>query len=617
MKKIILFSLAFFVLLMFSFPSSADGTALRIETTQAYPGMSASYANGYVPTAIGGQARVVLPLAVSPGNTVDVDIVGPITVTPILPSDGPFIHVNYEFEVSLNNGVYLVDRAFPLNAKRINGTYEIMFLIQYKDDQGELYNQSFPVYVTITDGTDPDYEEPEPTPETTPVVGQLRIDSNTLYEGMGKTYGQGYVPTINNGVATIILPLKGVAYYGEVTLTADLGSGEDNPFVLGNYSQTLYGRGLYVFKLDIPLKADRINGAYPVTLYADYLDIDGEMAQQSFTVNVTITDGEDPPDPYATPEPEEVERPELFIRKCTATPDTVTGNEEFEVEVVIDNIGAIRARNVILSFGSEEEGIVPVGTAGAMLLDNIASEASSKASFKLKTTRDVLAGNRGFFVTLDYRDLYGGEYSTTRQFLIAVHQPVDITYDLIVFPKEVEIGETITIPSNVFNIGKSYLRNVTITLTGDGLFPKSSVFLGDVAPGQAGIGEMEVYVDMPVEGDAATSGLIYGNYVIRYQDELGETYTVDIEVESEIKNLEQDEEYSEAADYSEEEGYSEDGIGTEEELSAEEGFSEDEAGSPTVQWWVYALIGFAVIVLIFISIIIWRLTRMMKIGKKG
>ncbi len=125
--------------------------------------------------------------------------------------------------------------------------------------------------------------------------------------------------------------------------------------------------------------------------------------------------------------------------------------------------------------------------------------------------------------------------------------------------------------------------------------------MGDVEPGQAGIGEMEVYVDMPVEGDAATSGLIYGNYVIRYQDELGETYTVDIEVESEIKNLEQDEEYS----------------STEEDLNAEEVFSEEDGDAPAVQWWVYALIGFAVIVLIFISIIIWRLTRMMKIGKRG
>lgn len=615
-QKVILFFLIISILFNFSIPSLADETTLRIETTGKYSSMSASYANGYIPTVGGGQAHVVLPL-IDPGT--DDIFENIITVTPILPLDGPFRHVNYEFEVTRDvNGVYLIDRSYPLNPKRVNGTYEITFLVQYKDDLGEPFTQSFTVYVTIVDGIDPDYEEPEPTPEPTPpVAGELRIDSNTLYPGMEKSYAQGYVPTVVNGTATIILPLIGLAYYGEVTLTADLGAPEDNPFVLGNYSQTLYGRGRYVFKLDIPLKSDRINGVYPVELTAVYLDLYGDQVEQSFTVNVTITDGEDPPDPYATPEPEEVERPELFIRSCTATPDTVTGNEEFEVEIAIDNIGAIRARNVILSFGSEEEGIVPVGTAGAILLNNIASEESAAATFKLKTTRDVLAGNRGFYVTLDYRDLYGGEYSVTRQFLIAVIQPVDIAYDLVVFPKEVEAGETVTIPSNVFNIGKSYLRNVTITLTGDGFFPTSSVFLGDVEPGLAGIGEMEVLVDpSDVEGFDESDGLLYGNYVIRYQDELGETYTVDIEVETEIKDFESGDDYGEEEGYIEGEELSEEAFSDEADISGK-GESEEEGDAPASQWWIYALIGFAAIALIFIVIIILRLTRMMKNGKSG
>ena len=47
-----------------------------------------------------------------------------------------------------------------------------------------------------------------------------------------------------------------------------------------------------------------------------------------------------------------------------------------------------------------------------------------------------------------------------------------------------------------FNIGKSPLRNVTVNLSGAGLFPTSSVFLGDIQPGQAGYGEMKVFVGM-------------------------------------------------------------------------------------------------------------------------
>ena len=279
-RKIVLFFLTFSILFSFSVPSLGEEATLRIETTGKYSSMSASYANGYVPSVGGGQAHVVLPL-IDPGT--DDIFEDTITVTPILPLDGPFLHVNYEFEVKRDaNGVYLIDRSYPLQAKRVNGTYEITFLVQYKDDLGESIGQSFTVYVTILDGIDPDYEEPEPTPEPTPpVAGQLRIDSTNRYEGMDKTYAQGYVPTVVNGTATIFLPLIGLAYYGEVTLTADLGPSEDNPFVFGNYSQTLYGRGRYVFKLDIPLKSDRINGVYPVELTAVDLDLPFAMAPKS------------------------------------------------------------------------------------------------------------------------------------------------------------------------------------------------------------------------------------------------------------------------------------------------------------------------------------------------
>ena len=135
---------------------------------------------------------------------------------------------------------------------------------------------------------------PEPTPEPTPVADKLIIDSWNLYDGMDKTYQQGYVPRIVNGCCYIIFPLIGETYDGKVTVTADLGTTADSPFVFGNYSQTAAGWGRYVFMLEIPLVKGRINGSYPVTLKADYLDVLGQQKQQSFTLYVTVTDGRNP-----------------------------------------------------------------------------------------------------------------------------------------------------------------------------------------------------------------------------------------------------------------------------------------------------------------------------------
>ena len=432
---------------------------------------------------------------------------------------------------------------------------------------------------------------PVPTPTPTPIVDQLIIDSRNLYNGMDKTYGDGYVPRVVNGRVYIILPLLGETYDGKVTVTADLGTTVDSPFVFGNYSQTVgVGWSSYVFVFEIPLVKGRINGSYPVTFRADYLDVLGQQKQQGFTVYVTITDGKNPPDPNDVPK-QEVEKPELFISACTVSPDVIGGEEEFAVTVTIDNIGAIRARSVRLSYGSEAVGIVPVETNSAMHLPNIASGESETASFRLRTTKDVLAGEQPFYITLDYVDLYGGVYSGTRTFLAHVTQPAEMSYDSVSMPREVTAGETISLPANVFNIGKSTLRNVSVNLTGAGLYPTSSVFLGDIQPGQAGYGEMKVFIGMlsMTEGYTESYGRTTGTYVISYTDDAGEIHTVEQQISTEIKQPVIAGEKTEA-----------------------ERKAEEEQKRAMSQWWVSALVAFAIIAIVVAFIVVGRFTRMMK-----
>ena len=439
--------------------------------------------------------------------------------------------------------------------------------------------------------TQPSSPTANPTAEPTPVVDQLIIDSRNLYEGMDRTYAQGYVPRVVSGRAYIILPLLGQTYDGKVTVTADLGTTVGSPFVFGNYSQTVgAGWSSYVFVFEIPLVKGRINGSYPITFRADYLDVLGQQKQQGFTVYVTITDGNNPPDPNDVPK-QEVEKPELFISACTVSPDVIGGEEEFAVTITIDNIGAIRARSVRLSYGSEAAGIVPTETNSAMHLPNIASGKSETVSFKLRTTKDVLAGEQTFYITLDYVDLYGGVYSGTRTFLVHVTQPAEMSCDSVSMPKEVTAGETISLPANVFNIGKSTLRNVSVNLTGAGLYPTSSVFLGDIQPGQAGYGEMKVFIGMlsMTEGYSESYGRTTGTYVISYTDDAGETHAVEQQLSTEIKQPVIAGEKTEA------------------ERKAEE--EQKRAMSP---WWISALVAFAIIAIIIALIVVGRFTRMMK-----
>ena len=136
------------------------------------------------------------------------------------------------------------------------------------------------------------------------------------------------------------------------------------------------------------------------------------------------------------------------------------------------------------------------------------------------------------------------------------------------------------------------LRNVTVTLTGAGLFPTSSVFLGDIPPGEAGYGEMKVFIGMlsMTEGYTESYGPTTGTYTISYQDDQGVSYAEETQVSTEIKQPVIEGEKTEA-----------------------EKAAEAEARQAASQWWISVLVAFAVIAIIVAVIVVTRFTRMMRI----
>lgn len=413
------------------------------------------------------------------------------------------------------------------------------------------------------------------------VVEQLRIDSKTLYDGMDKTYEQGYIPRVENGKVYIVLPLMGKTYDEKVNITADLGTTQNSPFVFGNYSQTTGVQGgAYIFRLEIPLAVGRTNGFYPVALKADYLDASGNRAQQTFSVYVTITDGANADTGFVK---EVVETPKLYISACDIAQETVGGEEEFSVAVIIENIGVIQARSVILTYGSDTAGIVPAQTNNTMHLKNIAGGKSQTASFAFQTTTDVLAGEQSFYVKLDYVDIYGGIYTENRIFLVRVTQPAKMEYAPVSIPKQVISGETISVPVRVFNTGKSTLRNVVATISGSGLILTSSVFFGDILPGESGNGEVEFYVGILSMTDNTTNdyGKSNGTYTITYMDDNGEEHKEEMDFSTEIIQPAED--------------------------------SEDVTEEKTVgQWWISILVAFAIIAIIISAMVVTKFSRMMQ-----
>ena len=82
-----------------------------------------------------------------------------------------------------------------------------------------------------------DITNTEPTVPVIPTV--LEIDTENIYEGMSKAYEDGYVPTIENGYMTLVLPLipSGNVRNDRVKVSLSLGSSASSPFVIANYEK--------------------------------------------------------------------------------------------------------------------------------------------------------------------------------------------------------------------------------------------------------------------------------------------------------------------------------------------------------------------------------------------
>ena len=77
---------------------------------------------------------------------------------------------------------------------------------------------------------------------TSTIYTRLLIDNQNKYDGMTKTYSEGYMPTVANGTADVVFPIvsEGGDILGNtIRASLNLGDAEGSPFVYKNYDKTI------------------------------------------------------------------------------------------------------------------------------------------------------------------------------------------------------------------------------------------------------------------------------------------------------------------------------------------------------------------------------------------
>lgn len=315
---------------------------------------------------------------------------------------------------------------------------------------------------------------PSPTPVLTaePVIGEsLSIDTLNLYSGMKKTYGQGYIPTVANEKAIIVLPLNGNTLGQKIRVTPELSP--DGPYVYGNYQFDVIksavastdgkSHDIFLVRLDLPLKAARYNGTYPIPFTIDYLSTDGSQMQQTFTVQLTITDGKTQ-STGGGGGPTTVKKPVILIETCSIEPVEVSSGDTVSFKLSMKNVGNREAKNIRIVAVPESNALTLKTDLNAQFLERLAVGAKFNADFDLSVIPGAQEGDYVIRTTITYEDPYGGSYSEEGKYRIRVTQPkVEIVS--CVYNEIVSGGEDFIVTLTIQNTGSRDVKNVAVRYT--------------------------------------------------------------------------------------------------------------------------------------------------------
>lgn len=552
--------------------------SLAVDMDRQYPGMDKTYGAGYSGTVAEGKLRLILPLLNRGGLSV------PVNVT--LSAD--FLTAEERNEsvaaqnIALESGetaenIYLADFEITLTDFSTPGSYPVKVTVDIGDPAQEIelplsLNVVIPQVDTPpteptepTSPTEPDTTTPtnpstptepsDPTSPTEPSVPKiptvLEIDSSHIYNGMDMAYEDGYLPQISGGTMKIVLPLKcsGGLWDDKLDTSISLDTSATSPFVVENFRKTFYleavtpkngseSQEIYLVTYDIQLSDERRNGTYPVSISTAGFDVSGNAVDTTFTLYITITDGkvEKVAQPIVdTPTAE----PVVYISKTVLEPKTAQAGDSFTLTVTLKNsITTKSIRNMLVTVDTgnvlidleEDSNIFPV--------EKIERGGEVELTLHFSTEPAIPSGKYPISFSFKYDSSKTLNLSSNGSTVVEIQQPANMELVMPRFADSVSVGETVPVSFQVMNMGRSSMYNVRCVVSGFGLVPSNTGYIGTMEAGSSKTTKVELYIIALNASSGNENGQQYGGttgtVTLIYEDETGQEYSQEATFETTV-----------------------------------------------------------------------------------
>lgn len=329
---------------------------------------------------------------------------------------------------------------------------------------------------------------------------EFTLDEKASFAGMnGKSYYQGYSPSIDYASISLCLPIRAERAVGRITVTAE----PVNPDVY-LLSRDIQGvsvdasQGLYPVRLTIPLEAKWVDGDYPLVIRFSGEDAEGKPLTGTLPYTLRLRGGR--------PSPETL-TPELKL-----TDFCLNLGQAGNLTLAIHNPTTTLSMTDITLSVLESTGEILMSGSHSMSLPEILPGETATVEVPLTLRSDAAVTPHILELSLDYQAL-GQPQRYSEAFTLPVSQEIRLEHGAIQVASSVLAGDLTSLSLPLMNMGRGELHNVLVSLDFGNDLPSQSVLAGSLKPGESKESRLTFTATEP--------GLLEGTLILTCEDAYG------------------------------------------------------------------------------------------------
>ena len=356
--------------------------------------------------------------------------------------------------------------------------------------------------------------------------GDFELDEQRVYSGMGRSYLQGYAPTVKGDELTVILPVLSDRAQGTIEAEVVPHDMAHSPIKPQTFKKSVkresfrFGKekvSAYRVAFKLKLHGDRQNGEYPFSVVVTGKDEQGQLLSQTFELEAAITDGQ------------AGHKPQPVIQSARIQDGYIQAGTQGILRLELKNQSDYRTAELLSAVISEAEGNLIPAEGDWVELGRLAAGEEKSVEVELLAPPKAEAGLHTLKIVLNYQDAQGAEGTLTQNFPVEVRKSVRLEHSDPSLPIKVTQGETPAFRMDLMNMGASVLSNVLLKFDLPGLSSGGSVLVGAINPGETRQANANFRVDQQALGP------VQGGVTISYEDEYGQTHEQTLDLSTTIE----------------------------------------------------------------------------------